>query len=88
METVPRKETGDIHLLATDGRRVFYHLKNGSLLELRENLQQSFTFVLDVTRTRAETKQLVDEKRRRRFALENQPLIFERSTRKLRSSGR
>jgi DNA-binding transcriptional MerR regulator len=77
------ENTGQLHLLATDGSHVFYHLKNGSLLELKPNLQQSFAFVLDVTRTSAETKRLVDDKRRRRFALENHPLIFEEPTRKL-----
>ena len=45
------KNAGSFHLLATDGRHIFYHLKNGSLLELRPNLQQSFAFVLDVTKT-------------------------------------
>jgi DNA-binding transcriptional MerR regulator len=82
------ESTGQLHLLATDGRQVFYHLKNGSLLELKPNLQQSFAFVLDVARTRSETRQLIDEKRRRRFALENHPLIFEQPTRKLRSADR
>jgi DNA-binding transcriptional MerR regulator len=73
--------TDQFHLLATDGNQVFYHLKDGSLLELKPNLQQSFAFVLDVTKTRAETKRLIDAKRRYRFALENHPLIFEKSAR-------
>jgi DNA-binding transcriptional MerR regulator len=64
-------------LLATDGRRIYYHLKNGSLLELAPRLQQSFAFVLDVTNTQKELKQLIDEKKRRRFDLANRPLLFE-----------
>ena len=84
-DDVTWQDAEQLHLLATDGRQVFYHLKNGSLLELKPNLQQSFAFVLDVTKTRAETRRLVDGKRRRRFALENHPLIFEKPNPKPRS---
>ena len=64
-------------LLATDGRRIYYCLRNGSLLELTPGLQQSFAFVLDVTGTQKELKRLIEEKKRRRFDLSNQPLLFE-----------
>lgn len=74
-------------LLTTDGRKIYYHLKNGSLLELTPRLQQSFAFVLDVTKTQKELKQLItDEKKRRLFDLENRPLLFESAKQRSRSA--
>lgn len=85
-DDVTWQNTEGLHLLATDGHQVFYRLKNGSLLDLKPKLQQSFAFVLDVTKTQAETKRLItDPKRRRRFALENHPLIFEKPNARPRS---
>ncbi len=63
-------------LLATDGWKLYYHDRNGSLVELATSGQRSFSFVLDVTRTKDELKQQIHPTKRARFALENRPLIY------------
>ena len=70
------QEEGRFDLLTTDGHRIYHHLKNGSLLELTPRLQQSFAFVLDVTKTQRELKSLIGGNKRRRFDLANHPLLF------------
>jgi DNA-binding transcriptional MerR regulator len=85
-ETWLLKEGRRFYLLTTDGQQVYYYLRNGSLLELTPGLQQSFAFVLDVTQTRREVKQLItDDDKRRRFDLANQPLLYRSVKEKPRS---
>jgi hypothetical protein len=79
------KNSAKFHLLATDGREIFYHLNNGTLLDLKPNLQQSFAFVLDVAKARTEARRLIEDPvKRKNFALENRPLMFETSKRQSR----
>jgi DNA-binding transcriptional MerR regulator len=82
-----KKNSGNFHLLATDGRKIFFHMKNGSLLDLSSNLQHSFAFVLDISRTSLETRRLIeDQKKRRNFVLQNLPLEFKGTSAKARGS--
>jgi DNA-binding transcriptional MerR regulator len=70
------READQLHLLATDGRNVYFQMKDGSLLDLEPSMQKSFAFVLDVAKAQEEAKGAIDSERRERFSLQNHPLIY------------
>jgi DNA-binding transcriptional MerR regulator len=71
------KTARSFDLLATDGKKIYYHDRSDSLIELTTgNLQRTFAFVLDVSDTREEVRKRINNvEKRRRFTLENLPLL-------------
>lgn len=76
-ETWFPKTTRPFDLLATDGKKIFYHDRKDSLIELTAgNLQRTFAFVLDVSDAQEEVRKRINNaEKRRRFTLENLPLL-------------
>jgi DNA-binding transcriptional MerR regulator len=70
------KDRLPLELLATDGRKVYFHHQNGSLVELTRGRQQTFAFVLDVAKVQDEVKARIGAKKRKHFVLENLPLQY------------
>jgi DNA-binding transcriptional MerR regulator len=60
-------------LLATDGRSLFSIQRNGSLLDLTQQGQLTFAFVLDVAAAQAEVKKNLTPQQLAHFTLRNLP---------------
>jgi DNA-binding transcriptional MerR regulator len=65
-----------VDVLATDGWKIYYHDRNGLLVELTQSRQGAFAFVLDVTKAQMELKRQLAPKKRNNYTLENKPLLF------------
>jgi DNA-binding transcriptional MerR regulator len=63
-------------MLATDGRNLYRHHQNGSLVELTPGLQQTFAFVINVTKTQQEVLDKIGIEKRERYDLRNRALVF------------
>ncbi len=72
------KDGRQFDLLATDGKRIYYHDRKGSLVELAPSRQRSFAFVVDVEHAQNEVKQRLSKRKLERFTIRNEPLLFVR----------
>jgi DNA-binding transcriptional MerR regulator len=80
------KKGSPFHMIATDGRRVYFYQPNGSLVELTRHRQQTFAFVLDVTKVKSEVITRMEPAKRKGFVLENRPLVYAKPDRRSRRS--
>lgn len=65
-----RLKGGSLPLLVTDGTSIFLEEPDGSVRDLTARGQLTFSFVLDLARTEAELRELMDEERRDNFTYE------------------
>lgn len=71
------RETGaQLRLLATDGSRLFFLERRDTLLDLTQNGQLAFAFVLDIALAQADVRRELSAEQLANFALVNRPLRF------------
>ncbi len=75
-ETWSWKGSRRFDLLATDGQKLYCHHQNGSLVELTPGRQQTFAFVINVTKTQQEVMEKIGTDKRERYDLQNRALVF------------
>lgn len=78
-ETWFPKGNRSFELLSTDGKKLYYHDRKGSLVELTPGHQRAFAFVLDVAEAQREVKKLITRVASRKlteYTIENRPLIY------------
>jgi len=78
-ETWFPRDRRSFDLLATDGKKLYYHDREDSLTELTPGQQRSFAFILDVVQTQEEVKSRIRRVTREKsagYSVENHPLMF------------
>jgi DNA-binding transcriptional MerR regulator len=65
-----------LRMLATDGTSLFFLEENDTLLDLTQQGQLTFAFVLDVTAAQAEVKQKLTGEQLANYRLINRPLKY------------
>jgi hypothetical protein len=63
-------------MLATDGSSLFFLGENDTLLDLTQQGQLTFAFVLDVAAAQAEVKQKLSAEQLANYRLTNRPLKY------------
>jgi DNA-binding transcriptional MerR regulator len=66
----------ELGLLATDGRRLFFVEGGNKILDLTNNGQMAFAFVLDVVAARKDIEVALSADQRREFDLVNRPIRY------------
>jgi DNA-binding transcriptional MerR regulator len=78
-ETWFPKSQRSFDLLATDGKKLYYHDRTDSITELTPNLQRTFAFIIDVGETQEQVKKRIarlTSEKRAAYSIENRPLIY------------